>query len=86
MPVPEPLARPQYQVAGSEVRVRAAIKRDHGVVGNQVADGFDHHLRPQGRTRGRLDFCQAVPVRHAALRFLQKAAVRLPLEEGDQCR
>jgi hypothetical protein len=36
--------------------VHAATEGDHGVVRNQIADSFDHHLGPQRRTRSRFDF------------------------------
>ena len=67
-----------------------ALLAENNIIPNicqQIADGFDHHLRSQWRTRGRFDLGQqAIPILHPTLRFFQEAAVGLAPKQRDQSR
>src|SRR5271169_5124871 len=67
------------------MRVGAAVERDDGIVGQQITECPDDHLRSQRRLGCGRDLVeQTVPVAHPLLCLLQKTAIGLSLQQRQQ--
>src|ERR1700728_38150 len=75
----------KLQHAGGKMGICAAVERDDGIIGERIAQGAQHHLRPERRPLSlRNTGQQRIPVAHVLLRLEEELAGLLLLQQRQQ--